>query len=133
MVSATPHSIIADLCVDVLEAPQTACATLMAMTVPSGQGADSWPALLASVQPDKRIFRTDLLGEHRRAVCIGALIGSVLLMTLVSTTCFYLKSAMSKFVWGARIASGVDTPHLLLDVVFGLGVARKLSMAQDST
>ncbi|CAK0835512.1 unnamed protein product [Prorocentrum cordatum] len=51
-VSAIPHAAVADLSIRVLGQPNAARATLCAMTVPEGEGADDWQALLESVSPD---------------------------------------------------------------------------------
>lgn len=82
-VSAISYGAVADLCVDVLEIPNAACATLTAMTVPSGQGQSSWKPLLAEVQPDRREFPSNMLQEHMRAVRTVAIgVGAALTLLL---------------------------------------------------
>ncbi|KAL1504961.1 hypothetical protein AB1Y20_008728 [Prymnesium parvum] len=83
-VSAIPYGAVARLCVDVLRTPGAACATLTAMTVPSGEGEDSWAPLLAKVRPDRRQFRADLLQEHQRAVRVAAVVGGAVLALLLA-------------------------------------------------
>jgi len=71
-VSAIPHAAVADLSIRVLGQPNAARATLCAMTVPEGEGADDWQALLESVSPDTRSFRGhDLFEEAELAVRVG--------------------------------------------------------------
>ena len=41
------------------------------MSVPPGEGASSWEALLQKVKPDSRAFRADLLAEHLLAMRVG--------------------------------------------------------------
>lgn len=71
-VSAIPHAQVADLCVAVLGYPGAGRATLTAMAVPAGEGADSYAALLPAVKPDRRAFPgEELRREHFRAVRVG--------------------------------------------------------------
>lgn len=60
-VSRIAHAAIASLCVQCLSYPNAGRCTLTAMSVPPGEGASSWAPLLATVKPDRRAFRTDLL------------------------------------------------------------------------
>ena len=70
-VTPIPHDAIADLCLDVLDAPNAARATLCAMAVPEADGADTYPPLLAKVQPDRREFAPTLWRQHLLAVRVG--------------------------------------------------------------
>ena len=87
-VSAIPHAAVAALCVEALDAPGAARATLTAMCVEPGDGAASWAPLLAAVRPDRRAFRDDLLAEHYKAVRVGAaalaLVGAAVLSGVVA-------------------------------------------------
>ena len=71
-VSAVRHAAIADLCVRCLEHPNAGRATLCAMNVAPGKGAETYGPLLAAVKGDTRAFPASLLEEHRRAVRAGA-------------------------------------------------------------
>jgi hypothetical protein len=81
-VSSVPYSTIADLCIQVLDYPNTARATLCAMNVPDGEGEETYAPLLRKVQPDRRIFPTNMMDRHIQAVSVG---GLVLLTVLTST------------------------------------------------
>jgi len=70
-VSSIAHGAIASLCVECLDHPNAARTTLTAMSVPPGEGASSWEALLQKVKPDSRAFRADLLAEHLLAMRVG--------------------------------------------------------------
>ena len=87
-VSAIPHAAVAALCVEALDAPGAARATLTAMCVEPGDGAASWAPLLAAARPDRRAFRDDLLAEHYKAVRVGAaalaLVGAAVLSGVVA-------------------------------------------------
>jgi len=123
-VSAIPHSAVAELCVDTLDAPNAAGATLTAMTVPSGEGATSWTALLATVGPDRRTFPNDLMSQHRRAVRTGALVASVVLASLAGVFALLVKSTIMRLVVGLQLASTVSGPRLVAGVAVGLLLAR---------
>jgi hypothetical protein len=123
-VAPIPHAAVADLCVDVLGAPNAACATLTAMTVPSGEGADTWAPLLARVAPDRRAFRTDLLAEHKKAVRVGALGGVAFLALAAAVMGFTLKALALKLVRGIQLASDIEPTRLVAGLVVGLLIAR---------
>ena len=99
-VSAIPHGAIADLCVKCLDHDNAARATLCAMTVDEGDGADSYDALLPGVRPDRRAFRDDLLQEHLLAVRVG---GAAL--AAAAATLAYAAAAAARAV--LHIAAGL--------------------------
>ena len=124
-VAPIAHSAVAELCVDCLESPNAACATLTAMTVPSGTGASAWKPLLAdSVAPDRRAFRTDLMEEHRKAVRAGAVGGVALAAVLAGAAAFLLKTIALRLVRGVALATEVEPARLVAGLVVGLLVAR---------
>ena len=123
-VAAIPHAAVADLCVGVLGAPNAACATLTAMTVPSGEGADTWAPLLAKVAPDRRAFRTDMLEEHKKAVRVGALGGGAILALAAAVMGFTLKALALRLIRGIQLASGIEPTRLVAGLVVGLLIAR---------
>lgn len=123
-VAPIPHAAVADLCVGVLGAPNAACATLTAMTVPSGEGADTWAPLLARVVPDRRTFRTDLLAEHKKAVRVGALGGGAFLALAAAVMGFTLKALALKLIRGIQLASDIEPTRLVAGLVVGLLIAR---------
>ena len=123
-VAPIPHSAVADLCLGALESPNAACATLTAMTVPSGEGADSWATLLAKVAPDRRAFRTDLLAEHKRAVMVGALGGGVVAALGTLVFGMVLKGLAAKMIAGIQLAREIETPRLLVGLAIGVMLAR---------
>merc|ERR1712226_1241163 len=55
-VSSISYSKVAELLVRCLEFPNTARSTLCAMTVPAGDGEESWEPLLSKVASDTRSF-----------------------------------------------------------------------------
>lgn len=59
---------IATLCVECLEYPNAARATLSAMTTEEGKGEATFGPLLKKVQPDRRSFPPTLIAEHKSAV-----------------------------------------------------------------
>lgn len=67
-VSAVSYGAIADLCIECLDYPNAARSTLTAMTVPPGQGEETYAPLLARVRPDTREYPASLIQEHKRAV-----------------------------------------------------------------
>lgn len=99
-VSAIPYTTVADLCIECLDYPNTARATLCAMNVPPGEGEETYEPLLAKVQPDSRYF-PNVLDEHRRAVCTGAIGITAILCASVVALASALQSAFSLL-----------TPHL---------------------
>ena len=123
-VAPISHAAVADLCVGVLGAPNAACATLTAMTVPSGEGADTWAPLLARVAPDRRAFRTDLLAEHKKAVRVGALGGVAFLALAAAVMGFTLKALALKLIRGIQLASDIEPTRLVAGLVVGLLIAR---------
>ena len=124
-VAPIAHSAVAELCVDCLESPNAACATLTAMTVPSCTGASAWKPLLAdSVAPDLRAFRTDLMEEHRKAVRAGAVGGVALAAVLAGAAAFLLKTIALRLVRGVALATEVEPARLVAGLVVGLLVAR---------
>mmetsp|Transcript_104266 Transcript_104266/g.222900 ORF Transcript_104266/g.222900 Transcript_104266/m.222900 type:complete len:126 (+) Transcript_104266:1-378(+) len=73
-VSGIPHRCVAQLCVHCLDFPNAARATFCAMTVPTGEGEDSYLPLLAKVSPDRRSFAGgELFRKHQLAVRVGGL------------------------------------------------------------
>ncbi|KAL7508964.1 hypothetical protein ACHAXN_006024 [Cyclotella atomus] len=79
-VSSVTHSQIADLCVECLNYPNAARATLTAMNVEEGTGEDNYAPLLEKVNADTRVFPSTLLEEHKR----GARIGSAVLASFAA-------------------------------------------------
>ena len=78
-VSRISYAAVAALCVDSLGHANAARSTLCAMTVPSGDGAESWPQLLEKVAADCRAFAGDeLFPKQLLAVRLGgaALMGA---------------------------------------------------------
>ncbi|KAJ1458948.1 hypothetical protein M885DRAFT_512029 [Pelagophyceae sp. CCMP2097] len=71
-VSSITHGAVARLCVDCLDFPNAAKATLTAMTTEARQGAESWRPLLANVAADRREFPPSMLDQHQKAVKVGA-------------------------------------------------------------
>ena len=71
-VSSVTHSQIADLCVECLNYPNAARATLTAMNVEEGTGEDNYAPLLEKVNADTRVFPSTLLEEHKRGARIGS-------------------------------------------------------------
>ena len=69
-VAPNSHEAVAALCIRSLFYPNAARATLTAMTVPSGEGADTWDPLLEAVRADTRAFpaRDELVAVHYKAV-----------------------------------------------------------------
>ena len=123
-VSAIPHGAVADLCVDCLDAPNAAGSTLTAMTVPAGEGADTWSALLPAVAPDRRTFRTNLMAEHRKAVAVGALVGGSVLALLTTAVALLVKSVVTRLAVSLKLASTVSGPRLAIGLGVGLLLAR---------
>eukprot|EP00965_Chrysotila_dentata_P068749 2271481-Pleurochrysis_carterae.AAC.1 len=93
-VSSISYSAVADLCVESLAYPNAARATLCAMTVPEGEGADNWKALLTNVRPDVREFRTDLMRDNVLAVRTGF----AALTALASLLVIGIASVLSRLV-----------------------------------
>ena len=93
-VSKIRYADIAALCIESLGYPNAARSTLTAITVDkddaSPMSATSWGALLAKVQPDRRVFPTDMLQQHKAAVrsalikigVFGSAVGAVILAML---------------------------------------------------
>lgn len=79
-VSPVTHSQISNLCVECLNYPNAARATLTAMNVEEGTGEDSYAPLLEKVKADTRVFPSTLLEEHKR----GARIGSAVLASFAA-------------------------------------------------
>ncbi|KAL7466627.1 hypothetical protein ACHAXS_006921 [Conticribra weissflogii] len=79
-VTAVTHEQIAGLCVECLDYPNAARATLTAMNVEDGKGEESYAPLLAKVGSDTREFPASLLEEHKR----GARMGSAVLVAFFS-------------------------------------------------
>ena len=70
-VTKIAYADVASLCVQCLSYDNAARATLTAMTTETGEGAStttSWEPLLAKVQPDTRVFPSDMLEQHYAAV-----------------------------------------------------------------
>lgn len=61
---------VATLCLDCLDYPNAARCTLTAMTSDNeGDGGEtSWKPMLATVQPDRRLFPSDMLDQHYAVV-----------------------------------------------------------------
>eukprot|EP00814_Leptocylindrus_danicus_P019999 CAMPEP_0116008936 /NCGR_PEP_ID=MMETSP0321-20121206/3147_1 /TAXON_ID=163516 /ORGANISM="Leptocylindrus danicus var. danicus, Strain B650" /LENGTH=336 /DNA_ID=CAMNT_0003477829 /DNA_START=96 /DNA_END=1103 /DNA_ORIENTATION=+ len=93
-VSAIPYSTVADLCIECLDYPNTARATLCAMNVPPGEGEETYGPLLAKVQPDSRIF-PKVFDEHRRAVRAGAVGISAILCAGIFAIVSALRACLS--------------------------------------
>ena len=87
LVTAIPHRSVAELCVRCLDFPQSARATLVAMTRP-GPGPRTWEPLLEDVRPDRRSFPGEELREqHYLAVRLtsGLCVGLVALALRLAT------------------------------------------------
>ena len=123
-VAPIPHAAIAELCVESLDAPNAGGATLTAMTVPSGEGSDTWAPLLATVAPDRRPFASSLLREHRRAVAFGTVAGAAVLGLGFLGAGYLLKAILTKLLASLQLAATVTTPRLVVGLAVGLLIAR---------
>jgi len=96
-VAAIRYRDIAAVCCDCLKYPQTAQSTLTVMTKPSDDVSESvekqLSTLLPNLKPDSRIFPTDMLHQHQKAVAkavttifggFGSLIVLIILRVILS-------------------------------------------------
>ena len=102
------HSDIADLCIECLDYPNTARATLSAMKMKAPktddeeeqnqyavQGEISYRPLLAGVEPDTRDFPSSLMDEYRKGVRKGVIVLSFVLGGLVAGSLTLMSSFSS--------------------------------------
>lgn len=71
-VSKVSYDQIADLAVECLDYDNAAKSTLTAMNVEDGKGEETYAPLLKQVQPDRRMFPSSLLAEHKNGARLGA-------------------------------------------------------------
>jgi len=93
-VTAVTHSQIAGLCVDCLDYPNAAKATLTAMNVEPGMGEESYAPLLAKIASDTRAFPTTLLEEHKKGARNGAAILAAVMAVFASGAVAIVKSVV---------------------------------------
>jgi nucleoside-diphosphate-sugar epimerase len=97
--SPISYTDIAALCIDCLEHPTTtARCTLTAMTtsdsmISSSSSSTTWSPLLENLQADQRIFPTDMLDQHQKAIRrtifgIGTILIGVILSAIVNLVSF---------------------------------------------
>lgn len=97
-VSSVTYSNIANLCIQVLDYPNTARATLCAMNVPNGQGEETYVPLLLQVKPDRRVFPTNMMMRHIQAVYIMGFSLLAVLTSMVITLSNLLLKLLSKII-----------------------------------
>lgn len=97
-VSSVAYTNIATLCIQVLDYPNAARATLCAMNVNNGQGEETYVPLLLQVKPDRRTFPANMMMRHIQAVYFGGFSLLVVLTSMVFTVSNLVLRLLSKIV-----------------------------------